>query len=109
MCLSNVLSTNQSGTFTFDSGGGDVNRLQKMLRVKSLPVRFKLMFSPSSIPDENEAEMVEKAAATAAADDDGDDGNDEDGSSCGGDDDDEGVITEIRFVPSDKGVCELPH
>ena len=33
-----------------------------------------------------------------------DDNEDEDGSS--GDDDDEGVITEIRFVPSDKAACE---
>lgn len=39
--------------------------------------------------------------AEKAADDD------DDGSSDGGDDDeDEGVITEIRFVPSDKAACE---
>lgn len=39
--------------------------------------------------------------AEKAADDD------DDGSSDGGDDDeDEGVITEIRFVPSNKAACE---
>lgn len=55
------------------------------------------MFSPSVLPDENEAEMAEKAA------DDEDDG---DSSSSGGDDDEDGAITEIRFVPGDKAACE---
>lgn len=64
------------------------------------------MLSPSFGPDENEAEMAEKAEAAADDDDDDEDGS---SSSCGGDDGDEGVITEIRFVPSDKGACELPH
>lgn len=48
--------------------------------------------------DENEAEMAEKTA-----DDEDDSGNSHDG------DDDEGVITEIRFVPSDKAACEWPR
>lgn len=43
--------------------------------------------------DENEAEMQERAP-----DDDGE--KESDG------DDEEGVITEIRFVPSDKTACE---
>ncbi|TNN01515.1 hypothetical protein fugu_010897 [Takifugu bimaculatus] len=51
------------------------------------------------LSDENEAEMREKAAGDEAdsgnSDDDGDD-----------DDDDDGVITEVRFVPSDKAALE---
>lgn len=51
------------------------------------------------LPDENEAEMTEKAAG-----DEADSGNsDDDGAD---DDDDEGVITEVRFVPSDKAARE---
>ena len=34
------------------------------------------------------------------------DEEDEDASDDGGGDDEEGVITEIRFVPSDKAACE---
>lgn len=46
--------------------------------------------------DSNEAEMAEKPA------DDGDG----DESSSDADDDQDGVITEVRFVPSDKAACE---
>lgn len=42
--------------------------------------------------------MTEKAA-----EDEDDSGNSDD------DDDDDGVITEIRFVPSDKTACEWSH
>ncbi len=48
------------------------------------------------LPDENEAEMAEKAAD----DDEVDSSNSSDG------DDDEGAITEFRFVPGDKAACE---
>lgn len=49
------------------------------------------------LSDENEAEMAEK----------GDDDEGDDGSSDGGvDDEEDGVITEIRFVPSDKASRE---
>lgn len=47
------------------------------------------------LPDENEAEMREKAP----------DDEDEEESDDDGDNEDE-VITEIRFVPSDKAACE---
>lgn len=50
------------------------------------------------LSDENEAEMAEKAAK-----DDGDSGNSDEEDE---DDDEEGVITEVRFVPSDKTACE---
>lgn len=49
--------------------------------------------------DSNEAEMAEKPA------DDGD-GDGDESSSDADDDQDEGVITEVRFVPSDKAACE---
>lgn len=63
-----------------------------------LSVFVALMFSSFILTDDNEAEMTEKAA------------DEEDSSSShSGDDDDEGVITEIRFVPSDKAACELSH
>lgn len=57
-----------------------------------------LSVSSLILPDENEAEMAEKAP----------DDEDDDSISSGGDDDDdeEGTITEIRFVPSDKAACE---
>lgn len=60
-----------------------------------LCVCITLIFSLFALADENEAEMAEKAA------------DDEDVSSNShGGDDDEGMITEIRFVPSDKAACE---
>lgn len=58
------------------------------------------MLSPFIPTDENEAEMAEKAAD--GEDDDDDSSSSSSGGGAGGDDDDEGVITEIRFVPSDK-------
>lgn len=48
------------------------------------------------LSDENEAEMKEKAA-----EDEDDSGNSDDE-----EEDDDEVITEIRFVPSDKAACE---
>lgn len=54
---------------------------------------FEPCVSPSVLAGENVVEMAEKA------------GDDEDDSSDSGDED-EGVITEIRFVPSDKVACE---
>lgn len=50
------------------------------------------------LADENEAEMREKAPDDEG-EEDSDDPDDE-----GGDEDE--VITEIRFVPSDKAACE---
>ncbi|XP_071370019.1 methylosome subunit pICln [Centroberyx affinis] len=50
----------------------------------------------AKLNDENEAEMAENAH----------DDDDEDASSGDDDDDEEGVITEIRFVPSDKAALE---
>lgn len=64
-----------------------------------LSVFVALMFSSFILTDDNEAEMTEKAA----------DEEEDSSSSHSGDDDDEGVITEIRFVPSDKAACELSH
>lgn len=55
------------------------------------------------LPDENEAEMTEKAA-----EDEADSGNSDDDDGAD-DDDDDGVITEVRFVPSDKSACEWSH
>lgn len=51
------------------------------------------------LADENEAEMKEKAAED----------EDDSGNSDEEEDDDDGVITEIRFVPSDKTACECSH
>ena len=48
--------------------------------------------------DENDAEMRENAE-----DEEDEDASDDDG---GAGDDEEGVISEIRFVPSDKAACE---
>lgn len=53
------------------------------------------------LSDENEAEMKEKAA-----EDEDDSGNSDDDDEEEEDDDDDEVITEIRFVPSDKAACE---
>lgn len=52
----------------------------------------------TELPDENEAEMREKAP-----DDEGDE------ESSGEDPDEDEVITEIRFVPSDKAARECVH
>lgn len=49
----------------------------------------------TELPDENEAEMPEKAP-----DDEGEEESDND---------EEEIITEIRFVPSDKAACECMH
>lgn len=56
------------------------------------------------LSDENEAEMKEKAA-----EDEDDSGNSDEEEDEEDDDDDDGVITEIRFVPSDKTACEWSH
>lgn len=50
------------------------------------------------LPDDNEAEMREKAP-----DDEGEEESDDDA------DNEDEVITEIRFVPSDKAACECVH
>lgn len=50
----------------------------------------------TELPDENEAEMREKAP-----DDEGEEESDDDDN-----DDENEVITEIRFVPGDKAACE---
>ncbi|XP_026194795.1 methylosome subunit pICln isoform X2 [Anabas testudineus] len=73
--------------------------------VSAYPQEHLYVMVNGKLSDENEAEMTEKTEAAAAADDDEGD-EDDDGSSGGGDDGDEGVITEIRFVPSDKGALE---
>lgn len=49
----------------------------------------------TELPDENEAEMPEKAP-----DDEGEEESDND---------EDEIITEIRFVPSDKAACECMH
>nr|XP_043887281.1 methylosome subunit pICln isoform X2 [Solea senegalensis] len=63
--------------------------------VSAFPQEHLYVMVNGKLSDENETEMAEKAA-----DDDGDDGSGSDG------DDEEGVITEIRFVPSDKAALE---
>lgn len=67
--------------------------------VSAFPQEHLYVMVNGKLSGENEAEMAEKAA---------DDEDDDDDSSSGGgaDDDDEGVITEIRFVPSDKASLE---
>ncbi|KAK2846513.1 hypothetical protein Q5P01_009512 [Channa striata] len=67
--------------------------------VSAYPQEHLYVMVNGKLSDDNEAEMAEKAAA-ADEDDDEDDG------SSGGDDGEEGVITEIRFVPSDKAALE---
>lgn len=57
----------------------------------------------SHLSDENEAEMKEKAAED---EDDSGNSDEEEDDEDDDDDDDDGVITEIRFVPSDKTACE---
>ncbi|XP_041850179.1 methylosome subunit pICln [Melanotaenia boesemani] len=64
--------------------------------VSTYPQEHLYVMVNGKLSDENEAEMAEKAA----------DDEDHDGSSSDDDDDDEGVITEIRFVPSDKASLE---
>ncbi|XP_071353309.1 methylosome subunit pICln isoform X2 [Trachinotus anak] len=64
--------------------------------VSAYPQEHLYVMVNGKLSDENEAEMAEKAA----------DDEDDDGSSSDGDDDDNGVITEIRFVPSDKAALE---
>ncbi|XP_072248136.1 methylosome subunit pICln [Leuresthes tenuis] len=61
--------------------------------VSAYPQEHLYVMVNGKLSDENEAEMAEKNA---------DDDNDDSSSSSGGDDGDDGVITEIRFVPSDK-------
>ncbi|XP_007552416.1 methylosome subunit pICln isoform X2 [Poecilia formosa] len=66
--------------------------------VSAYPQEHLYVMVNGKLSGENEAEMAEKGA--------GDDGNDSGGSSDGDDDDDEGMITEIRFVPTDKTSLE---
>ncbi|KAF3693361.1 Methylosome subunit pICln [Channa argus] len=65
--------------------------------VSAYPQEHLYVMVNGKLSDENEAEMAEKAAA---------DDDEDDGSSSGGDDGEEGVITEVRFVPSDKAALE---
>ncbi|XP_061576181.1 methylosome subunit pICln [Cololabis saira] len=67
--------------------------------VSTYPQEHLYVMVNGKLSNENEAEMEEKAADEKEEDDD-------DGSSSGGDDDDDGVITEIRFVPSNKASLE---
>lgn len=62
--------------------------------VSAFPQEHLYVMVNGQLTDENEAEMTEKAA------------EDEDDSGNSDDDDDDGVITEIRFVPSDKTALE---
>uniref|UniRef100_A0A665TAK7 Methylosome subunit pICln n=1 Tax=Echeneis naucrates TaxID=173247 RepID=A0A665TAK7_ECHNA len=67
--------------------------------VSAYPQEHLYVMVSGKLSDENEAEMPEKEA------DEEDDG-DSSSSSSSGDVDDEEVITEIRFVPSDKAALE---
>ncbi|XP_038549599.1 methylosome subunit pICln-like isoform X1 [Micropterus salmoides] len=72
--------------------------------VSAYPQEHLYVMVNGKLEDENEAEMAEKAAD--GEDDDDDSSSSSSGGGAGGDDDDEGVITEIRFVPSDKAALE---
>ncbi|KAF7652502.1 hypothetical protein LDENG_00095920 [Lucifuga dentata] len=64
--------------------------------VSAYPQEHLYVMVNGKLSEENEAEMAEKAPDEEADEDD------EDSSGC----DDDGVITEIRFVPSDKAALE---
>ncbi|KAK1899695.1 Methylosome subunit pICln [Dissostichus eleginoides] len=64
--------------------------------VSAYPQEHLYVMVNGKIKGENEVEMAEKAR----------DDDEEDNSSDSGDDDEEGVITEIRFVPSNKVALE---
>ncbi|KAF3847127.1 hypothetical protein F7725_020155 [Dissostichus mawsoni] len=67
--------------------------------VSAYPQEHLYVMVNGKIKGENEVEMAEKAR----------DDDEEDNSSDSGDDDEEGVITEIRFVPSNKwSPCSQP-
>lgn len=65
--------------------------------VSAYPQEHLYVMVNGKLNGENEAEMVEKPD---------DDDEDEGCSDSGGEDDDDGVVTEIRFVPSDKTSLE---
>ncbi|XP_026187367.1 methylosome subunit pICln isoform X3 [Mastacembelus armatus] len=65
--------------------------------VSAYPQEHLYVMVNGKLGDDSEADMAEKPA---------DEDDDNDDSSSSGDDDEEGVITEIRFVPSDKAALE---
>lgn len=68
--------------------------------VGAYPQEHLYVMVNGKLSDENEAEMAEKA------DEEEEEGGDDSSSDDDDDDDDEGVISEIRFVPSDKAALE---
>ncbi|XP_042269167.1 methylosome subunit pICln [Thunnus maccoyii] len=68
--------------------------------VGAYPQEHLYVMVNGKLSDENEAEMAEKADEEEEGGDESSSDDDDD------DDDDEGVISEIRFVPSDKAALE---